>query len=157
MDKAWYQLAHDDVCRQLETDASRGLAADEAERRTERYGPNELVERGGRSPWRILWEQVSGVMTVILLVAAAISIFLQEPIDAVVILAIVVLNAALGFYQEFKAARSMAALKRMSVPRVRTARRRRAGGSPPGSWSPETSCYWRRATWSRPTGGLSAA
>ncbi|MDD4269883.1 MAG: cation-translocating P-type ATPase [Pirellulaceae bacterium] len=122
MDKAWYQLAHDDVCRQLETDASRGLAADEAERRTERYGPNELVERGGRSPWRILWEQVSGVMTVILLVAAAISIFLQEPIDAVVILAIVVLNAALGFYQEFKAARSMAALKRMSVPRVRARR-----------------------------------
>lgn len=157
MDKAWYQLAHDDVCRQLETDASRGLAADEAERRTERYGPNELVERGGRSPWRILWEQVSGVMTVILLVAAAISIFLQEPIDAVVILAIVVLNAALGFYQEFKAARSMAALKRMSVPRVRAVRRRRAGDPPPGSWSPETSCYWRRATWSRPTGGLSAA
>ena len=122
MDKAWYQLAPDDVCRQLETDASQGLTAEQAEQRVERYGPNELVERGGRAPWQILWEQISGVMTVILLVAAVISIFLHEPVDAVVILAIVVLNAALGFYQEVKAERSMTALKRMSVPRVRVRR-----------------------------------
>lgn len=122
MDKAWYQLAAEDVCRQLETDASQGLTAEQAAQRVDRYGLNELVERGGRSAWQILWEQVSGVMTVILLAAAVISIFLQEPIDAVVILAIVVLNAALGFYQESKAERSMAALKRMSVPRVRVRR-----------------------------------
>ncbi|NLS91817.1 MAG: cation-translocating P-type ATPase [Planctomycetaceae bacterium] len=122
MDKPWYQLGVDDACGRLETDAAQGLTAEQVGQRAERYGPNELVERGGRSPWQILWEQVSGVMTVILLVAAVISIFLQEPIDAVVILAIVVLNAALGFYQESKAERSMAALKRMSVPRVRVRR-----------------------------------
>ncbi len=122
MEKAWYQLAADEVCRRLETDAARGLAVEEAKRRAAQHGPNELVERAGRSPGRILWEQVSGVMTMILVVAAVISIFLQEPIDAAVIMAIVVLNAVLGFYQEFKAERSMAALKRLSVPSVRVRR-----------------------------------
>jgi Ca2+-transporting ATPase len=124
MDRAWYQLGADEACRELETDATQGLTGQQAAQRVEQYGANELVERAGRSPWQILWEQLSGVMTVILVVAAVISIYLHEPVDAVVILAIVVLNAALGFYQEFKAERSMAALKRMSVPQVRV---RRAG------------------------------
>ncbi len=122
MDKAWHQQSVADAIERLGTDASQGLNGAEVGRRTEQYGPNELIERGGRSPWAILWEQLSGVMTVILIVAAVISLFLDEPVDSVVILVIVVLNAALGFTQELRAERSMAALKKMSVPRVRVRR-----------------------------------
>src|SRR5210317_521723 len=122
MDKAWHQQSVAGAIEQLGTDVSQGLSGAEVGRRTEQYGPNELVERGGRSPWAILWEQLSGVMTVILIIAAVISFFLDEPVDSVVILVIVVLNAALGFTQELKAERSMAALKKMSVPRVRVRR-----------------------------------
>jgi Ca2+-transporting ATPase len=122
MDKSWHQQSVAEVIGQLATDASRGLSGDEVRKRTEQYGPNELVERGGRSPWAILWEQLSGVLTVILIIAAVISFFLDEPVDSIVILVIVILNAALGFTQELRAERSMAALKKMAVPRVRVRR-----------------------------------
>ncbi len=118
----WYQLGVADVAGRLETDLARGLSEAEARERRDKYGPNELVERGGRTPWQILWEQLSGVLTVILIIAAVVSFFLGDSVDALVILAIVVLNAALGFTQELKAEKSMAALKRMSVPRVRVRR-----------------------------------
>ena len=122
MDKPWYQLSVSEALEQLGSNVSQGLAKAEVEKRIERHGANELVERGGRTPWKILWDQLAGVMTIILVVAAVISIYLHEPVDAVVILAIVVLNAGLGFTQELKAERSMAALKRMAVPRVRVRR-----------------------------------
>ncbi len=92
--------------------------------RREQYGVNELVETGGREAWRILWEQVSGAMVVLLIVAAVVSAYLQEHTDAVVIIAIVVLNAALGFVQDFRAEKALAALKKLAVPVVRV---RRAG------------------------------
>jgi Ca2+-transporting ATPase len=123
----WYQLGAADVAERWETDLTEGLPEAEAKRRSEKYGPNELVERAGRTPARILWEQLSGVLTVILIAAAVVSFFLGvlglgDMIDAFVILAIVVLNAALGFTQELKAERSIAALKRMAVPAVRVRR-----------------------------------
>ena len=118
----WYQLNIDEVLQQLNTDAANGLSEAEAARRLEQYGPNALVERGLKSPWKILLEQLTNVMTVILIVAAVISLFLGDNIDASVILAIVVLNAALGFYQEYKAEQSMAALKQLAVPVVKVRR-----------------------------------
>ena len=90
--------------------------------RLEEYGPNELVDRGIKSPWKILWEQLTGIMVVILIISAVISIFLHEYMDAIVILIIVVLNAILGFTQEYQAEQAMAALKKMAVPQVRTRR-----------------------------------
>ena len=71
---------------------------------------------------RILLAQLTGVLTLILIGAAVVSVFLGDVIDAVVILAIVVLNAALGFTQEYRAEQSMAALKRLAVPTVRVQR-----------------------------------
>ena len=82
------------------------------------FGPNELEDRGGRSSLQIFLSQFRDLFTVILIVAAAISAFLEDWIEAVAILAIIVLNAAMGFVQEKKAEEAMAALKRMSVPEV---------------------------------------
>ena len=122
MSANWYQKSVHDTLQGLETDAELGLSKPQVTQRLGEYGYNELVERGGRTRWQILVEQLSGILTLILFGAAVLSIFLHEYIDAVVILAIVILNAALGYFQEYRAEQSMAALKRMAVPSVRVRR-----------------------------------
>ncbi len=122
MPPEWYRKSATATLQELGCEAKTGLSADEVQSRQQKYGPNELVERGGRTRWQILVEQLSGILTLILVGAAVVSLFLQEYIDAVVILAIVVLNAALGYFQEYRAEQSMAALKRMAVPTVRVRR-----------------------------------
>ncbi|MDH3717070.1 MAG: HAD-IC family P-type ATPase, partial [Planctomycetota bacterium] len=123
---AWYQLNLSETAARLSSDLQRGLDDDEAARRLAEHGPNELVETGGRRPWQILWEQLSGAMVVMLIVAAVVSFFLHEYKDAVAILTIVVLNAILGFVQDYRAERAMAALKQLAVPSVHV----RRGGVP---------------------------
>ncbi len=106
----------------LDSHASTGLNSQEASRRLEQYGVNELKERGARSPWRILVEQFAGTMTLILIGAALLSALLGEFKDAVAIGAIVLLFTSLGFVQEYRAEQAMAALKRLATPRVRLLR-----------------------------------
>jgi Ca2+-transporting ATPase len=106
----------------LSSNAESGLAPAEAQKRLAEQGPNELVERGAKSPWLILWEQLTGVMVVILIVAAIVSGALGDWKDAIAILAIVVLNAVLGFSQEYRAEQAMAALKQLAVPTVKVRR-----------------------------------
>ena len=122
----WYQLSATDTLQSLGVQAKVGLSSAEAQARQEQYGPNELVEKGGRTKWQILRDQLTGILTLILFAAAVISFVLaehpEEYIDGFVILAIIVLNAALGYTQELKAEQSMAALKRMAVPHVRIRR-----------------------------------
>ena len=118
----WYKLSKEEVAEKLGTIPESGLEDAEAARRLEEYGPNELVEKGTKSPWVILWEQLTGTMVVILIVAAIISYFLGDIIDTIAILAIVILNALLGFRQEYKAEQAMAALKKLAVPHVRVRR-----------------------------------
>jgi len=118
----WYKLATEDAIAQIQSNLEHGLTAAEAERRLTEYGPNELMERGGKGPWAILWEQFTGIMVVMLIISAIISAFLGETVDAIVIMIIVVLNAVLGFVQEYRAEQAMAALKKMAVPHVRVRR-----------------------------------
>ncbi|MFH5806393.1 cation-translocating P-type ATPase [Alienimonas sp. DA493] len=108
----------DDVATSLRTDLRAGLPQDEVERRRAEYGPNELIEAAGRSPWQILYEQFATPMVLLLLAAAAVSVALGKYADAAVILLIVVLNATLGYVQDRRAERSMAALKQMASPLV---------------------------------------
>jgi Ca2+-transporting ATPase len=110
------------VAAQLESDLTGGISDVEAAARLERLGPNRLKEQGTRSPWHLLWDQVSSTLVVVLLVAAAVSFAVGSPKDAVAILAIVVLNAVLGFIQEYRAERAMAALRKLAVPKVRVRR-----------------------------------
>ncbi|MGD9146035.1 MAG: cation-translocating P-type ATPase [Anaerolineae bacterium] len=118
----WYRTDANEVLARLNTDAEAGLSSAEALKRLAEYGSNELVERGVKSPWRILWEQLTGLMVVILIVAAVVSGALGDWKDAVAIMAIVVLNALLGLSQEYRAEKAMAALKQLAVPVVKARR-----------------------------------
>jgi Ca2+-transporting ATPase len=120
--QSWHALDKNETAKTLESDLQNGLSGEIASRRLEEIGPNELVEKGTKSPWKILWEQLTGIMVVILIVAALVSFFLHEYTDTIVIMIIVVLNALLGFTQEYRAEQAMAALKKMAVPHVRVRR-----------------------------------
>jgi len=118
----WHSLTIDAAQTRLGIEPGQGLSADEAARRLAQHGANELVEGGGRQPLTILWEQLTATMVLILLAAATLSAVLGKWHEAAAILAIVVLFALLGFVQEYRAERAMAALKRLAVPRVRVRR-----------------------------------
>jgi P-type Ca2+ transporter type 2C len=117
----WHQLAADAALSRIDSRPD-GLAGSEVETRRARFGPNELIERGARTVWHILWEQLKSVMVIVLIVAGGISLALGEFIDASAIIAIVVLNAILGVLQEYRAEKAMRALKSLAVPVVRVRR-----------------------------------
>ncbi len=118
----WHRKTIVDVLDLLGSDGGRGLSNEQVALLYAEDGSNELVETGGRSPWGIVWEQLSGALVVLLFIAACVSAFLHEYTDTVVILAIVVLNAALGFVQDYRAEKALAALKKFAVPIVRVRR-----------------------------------
>ena len=118
----WYQQDSIDVLKQLQVNAASGLTEAEAAGRLQKYGINELVGSGIRNPWRILWEQLTALMVVILIVAAAVSALMAEYRDAAAISVIVALNTLLGFVQEYRAEKAMAALRKLAVRSVRVRR-----------------------------------
>ena len=99
-----------------------GLTTDEAARLLALHGPNELVRTSGPSALRLLARQFSGAMIWLLLGACVLSAALGEILDASAIAVIVVLNALIGFAQEYRAGRAMSALRAMSAPRARVSR-----------------------------------
>ncbi len=117
----WYSMDAEHVLQELDSRAE-GLTESQARQRLEEYGPNELQERAGRSPLKVLAGQFTDTMVIVLLIAAAISFAVGETTDAIMILVIVALNAVLGFTQEYKAERAMAALKELAVPKVKVYR-----------------------------------
>src|SRR5688500_17151380 len=98
----WHQLTPQAAADQLGTNLGAGLTADDAARRLGDHGPNDLVERGGRSPAAIVWDQVTSTMVLVLIAAAVVSAAIGDFVDAAAIAAIVVLNAVLGFSQEYR-------------------------------------------------------
>jgi len=121
----WYALSLETALNELGASPS-GLTDAEATARREKYGPNELAEKHGRTVWHILWEQVSSVMIVILLIAGVLALIFKggggPPIDAIAIFSIVVLFVVLGVIQEHRAQKAIAALKKMSSPTVKVLR-----------------------------------
>ncbi len=93
----WYSQNIQQVCDTFQVDPDIGLSESEINRRRLVHGPNELIDRGLKSPWLILWEQLTAVMVVILIIAALVSAVLGDYKDAIAIVAIVILNAVLGF------------------------------------------------------------
>jgi len=118
----WHLLDAGEALARQGSDGARGLSAAEAQARLARHGPNELIERGRKSPFTILLEQITEPMVLILLIAASVSLLLGEVKSVVAILAIVILNAVLGVVQEYRAEKAMAALKQMAAPTVRVRR-----------------------------------
>ncbi len=120
--KPWHTLSKETVLDQLKVDADQGLTYSEIESRLLEFGPNELIEHGVINPWRILFDQFKETMVLVLIIAAVISALLSDWKDAIAILAIVILNAILGFVQEYRAEQAMQALKQMAAPIVRVRR-----------------------------------
>ena len=125
--RAWHLQSVPESIAALEVDPAQGLATQEAERRLAEHGPNELLDKGSKSPWRILWEQFSATMVLILIGAGLLSVALGKANESISIFAIVILFGLLGFFQEYRAERAMAALKQLSVPNVRVRRNGKVG------------------------------
>ncbi len=118
----WYNKGKNEVLKELNTNLSVGLSEKEAVRRIEEYGKNELEEQAKRSFFAKFAAQFADFLIIILLIAAGVSAFVGEREDAIIILAIVVINAALGIYQEGKAEKSVEALQKLSAPNAKVVR-----------------------------------
>ena len=116
--KAWHSQSAEEVLAQLGS-AATGLSATEAAQRLTTNGPNELKEGKRISALQIFLGQFKSFIVWILIVAGIISGVLGEMVDSIAILAIVVLNAVIGFYQEHSAEKSIAALKKMAAPQAK--------------------------------------
>ena len=119
--QSWHTESMEDTLAALNSSA-QGLSETDAQQRQAQFGLNELIERGGKHPLRLLWEQVSSTMVLILIAAVVASALLGKVTEAAAIGAIVVLFVILGFVQEYRAEQAMAALKKLAVPVVRVRR-----------------------------------
>lgn len=125
--KAWHTLEADKALEVLQSDRQSGLTEQQIAKRLEQYGPNELTESAGRHPLNILLDQFTNIMLLMLIAVAVVSGILDIrsqtfPKDAIAIFAIVILNGILGYVQESRAEKALAALKRLASPKVRTIR-----------------------------------
>ena len=110
---SWHQLQAEEVVRLLDVDLKTGLSSDEVKRRQEKYGPNSVTPRKGASALKRFLLQFAQPLMYILVVASAVTLFLGEYVDASVIFGVVLINAVVGFLQESKAEKAIAALARM--------------------------------------------
>ena len=134
--EAWHTLDVDKSLRVLDSDRNTGLTNEQVKERLQKYGPNELEETAGRNSWEILLDQFKNIMLLMLIGVAFVSGFLdvvelqqgalkpgEVPFkDTIAILLIVILNGVLGYLQESRAEKALAALKKMTSPKVRIIR-----------------------------------
>lgn len=118
----WHVLSESEILKTLGVDLSSGLSAEEATSRLKQFGHNELTTKAGRSPFRILLEQLTSTMVIVLIIAAIVSAFVGDYKDGTVIMAIVVLNAALGFVQDYRAEKTLEGLRKYAAPAVKALR-----------------------------------
>ena len=118
------------IAKEIDTELVKGLTSDEASLRYAKNGPNSLGEEKKVPLWKRFLAQFADAMVIILIAAAGLSAYMAvksgggftEWIDVIVILAIVILNAVLGVYQEGKADQALAMLKKMSAPQTKVIR-----------------------------------
>ena len=118
----WHTIETNAALNELASSSETGLTSAQVEESKQKHGANELIERGGRTPLQILWEQITATMVLILIAAAVVAGLLGDTKNTIAILSIVALYALLGFIQEYRAEQAIAALKKMSVPNVRVIR-----------------------------------
>ncbi|HMF85294.1 MAG TPA: HAD-IC family P-type ATPase, partial [Nitrospiraceae bacterium] len=118
----WYSRSPDALAKEFQTSFDGGLSDHEAQQRLQREGFNELPEAQPPSLLGLFLSQFTSVIVWVLIGAAVISGLLEDWLDAAAILTIVLLNGVLGFIQEFRAERSLAALRKMSIATARVFR-----------------------------------
>jgi Ca2+-transporting ATPase len=121
MSPEWHAMETEELTRALKV-SEKGLSGEEAQRRLQEFGPNELVERKGITPFQIFLRQFKDVFVIMLLIAIAISVLIGEIIDASTIGAIVILNSVVGFIQEYRSEKAMEAMKKLTAPKARLLR-----------------------------------
>ncbi|MGG3888986.1 calcium-translocating P-type ATPase, SERCA-type [Metabacillus fastidiosus] len=114
----WHEMRLEDVMKSTNSDKDSGLSSKEAEKRIQKHGYNELQEAEKPSAFLVFLAQFKDFMVLVLLAATLVSGLLGEYIDAIAIIAIVIINGVLGFFQERKAEKSLDALKELSAPQV---------------------------------------
>ncbi len=119
---AWHRLTVAEASRALDVDPALGLSSAEVEQRRRRHGDNALAETKARPLWLRFLDQFKNLLVMVLLFAAGLAWTIGDLKDALVILVVVVLNAALGFYQEHRAERTLSTLKAMVAVRARVRR-----------------------------------
>lgn len=110
LERQWHQLTMQEVVQTLKSNRDTGLPGNEVEERRERFGANQLNPQKDKNPWVRFLEQFNQPLLYILLIAGAISLFLQHWLDAGVIFAVVLINAIVGYIQESRAEKAMKAL-----------------------------------------------
>src|SRR3989338_9618527 len=120
--KLWWGLDPNDICLEFKTNIQSGLTTSEVENRLEKYGLNQLPEQKKISPLKIFIRQFSSFIIWVLIGALIIALVIGEVVDASVIGGIVILNALLGFIQEYRAEKSLIALRKLSSPNSRVIR-----------------------------------
>jgi Ca2+-transporting ATPase len=118
----WHLRDGMELAREQGVDPEHGLPADEVAQRAQQHGPNALPQSEGRSFWALLLDQFSDFMILVLLAAALISGVVGDLVDTLVILTIVVLNAAIGLVQAWRADQALAALQRMAASQATVVR-----------------------------------
>jgi P-type Ca2+ transporter type 2C len=109
-----HRLSPEETLKSLDTTGA-GLSAENARARLDRFGPNELREKARKTPLMMFLGQFSDFMILVLIAAAIVSGVIGEPSDTIAIIVILLLNAVLGFIQEYRAEKAMAALKKMAA------------------------------------------
>ena len=112
----WHTLPSHDVVNGLKTNVASGLSRTEVESRLKKYGHNQLEEKKGESPFLLFLGQFNNFIVWVLIAAAIISGFMGEWVDALAIIAIVIINAVIGFAQEYRAEKALDALQKMAAP-----------------------------------------
>jgi Ca2+-transporting ATPase len=118
---SYYNQSVEEVIREVKTSAD-GLSSPRARERLIHHGPNELEEKKKTPPWLLFLGQFRDFMILILVVAAALSGFMGDLTDTIIILVIIILNAVVGFVQEYRAEKAMDALKKMAVTQTQVLR-----------------------------------
>ena len=111
-DTPWHTMQVDEVIGNLVTNVNTGLNLTEVEDRLRKYGHNQLEEKEGVSPIMLFLSQFNDFIVWVLIAAAIVSGFMGEWVDALAIIAIVIINAIIGFIQEYRAEKSLAALQK---------------------------------------------
>jgi Ca2+-transporting ATPase len=112
----WHTMPASEVARDLDVDLQTGLAEAEVRQRRERYGWNALQAAQSRSAWAILADQFKSLIVALLLAATVVAFSLGENVEAIAILVVIILNAAVGFVTEWKAEQALSALERQAAP-----------------------------------------
>lgn len=110
------------VAEELQADVDDGLSPEEAKRRLEEYGRNELGDAAKVNPGKILLRQIANAMTLVLIIAMAVSFAIQSWIEGGVIAGVIGINIVVGFFQEYKAAKTMDSLRSLSSPTAQAVR-----------------------------------